>query len=141
MSLRFLSRELFRLTSVPPIILIDDYDRPTSTAFWLGDQSYKSMKNFVNCFLTDALKNNPYKARTYSAGVSILPKDGIGSGLNNLKEHRLDSTTFTSYFGFTSEEVRSLLDNYYRINYPEPTNSDTTAFKEIIKNMKEESFS
>jgi len=97
---------------------------------------------FINAFLTNAIKDNGDASRSYSTGVSILPKTSMFSCLNNLKEYGLGYTIFNSYFGFTSEEVRSLLDIYYRINYPEPTNSaSTTAFKENIKKMKEESFS
>ena len=98
------------------------------------------MKTFMRDFLKNSLKDNPNITRSYITGVSRLSKANIFSGLNNLTEYGLDTNTFKSSFGFTSEEVRSLLDVYYKINYPEPENSDTTAFKEKIKLKKEESF-
>jgi len=99
------------------------------------------MKNFMNSFFTNAFKDNPSVARSYTTGVSRLSKTEIFSGINNLTEYGVESSIFKSSFGFTSEEVRSLLDIYYRIDFPEPKNADTTAFKENIKKMKEESFS
>ena len=71
------------------------------------------MKKCMNSLLMNAFKDNPHVARSYTTGVSLLSKTDIFSGLNNLTEYGLDSPIFKSSFGFTSEEVKSLLDIFY----------------------------
>jgi len=117
-SIRFLSRELFKLTGVPAIILIDEYEDTMNSAFYSGDQRYESMKNCMSHFFTDTLEENQSLARSYITGVNRLSKADILSGINNLTEYGVDSTIFKSSFGFTSQEVRSLVDTYYRRKFP-----------------------
>ena len=112
-----------------------------NTAFLLGDQSYESMRKFMSLFLTNALKDNGNITRSYVTGVSRLSKGSMFSGLNNLRELGLDSPILKSSFGFTTEEVSSLLDTFYRIKFPEPTNPEKiNEFKEDIKKKKKKSF-
>ena len=121
-SLLSLSELLFKLTQVPAIILIDEYDKPMHSSRRFGEDHYEEVKSLMSAFMANSLKNNPNIDRSYTTGVSRLSKADIFSGLNNLIEYGLENTIFKDSFGFTHKEVKSLINKYY-INNPPKINT------------------
>lgn len=108
-SLFFLSMLLSRHYKKPVFILIDEYDTPIQAAYNNG--YYKEMIEFMRSLLTDALKDNSYLKRSVLTGVLRTAKEGIFSGLNNLRVKTLLDNKFSDKFGFTTQEVDQLLSD------------------------------
>ena len=70
------------------------------------------MVEFMRSLLTACLKDNSYLERGYLTGIFRVAKEGIFSGLNNLKVFTLLDDKFADKFGFTHEEVDQLLIDY-----------------------------
>jgi len=75
-----------------------------------GEEHYEEVRSLMSVFMTNSLKDNPNIDRSYTTGVSRLSKADIFSGLNNLMEYGLENTIFQTCFGFTQDEVKSLID-------------------------------
>ena len=82
-SLGFLARALHAHSKVQPIVLIDEYDMPVTTASTNG--YYEEMVAFMRAFLPSALKDNNHVKMGVMTGVLRVAKEGMLSGLNNLK--------------------------------------------------------
>ncbi|MBS1987482.1 AAA family ATPase [Candidatus Dependentiae bacterium] len=110
MSLLYLSRFLERYHKAKVIVLIDEYDAPIHMAFVKG--YYQEVISFMRGFLTDVLKDNPSLERSIVTGILRTAKEGIFSGLNNLKVATVLQQDFANSFGFTEQEVERLLKDY-----------------------------
>lgn len=106
-SLFFLTRLLRKHYKKKVIVLIDEYDAPIHTAYNNG--YYKEMIDFMRSLLTAVLKDNSYLERAIVTGILRTSKEGIFSGLNNLRVCTLLSDKFSDKFGFTIGEVDKLL--------------------------------
>ena len=95
---------------VKPIILIDEYDQPISSASTFG--YYDQMCAFMRTFLSSALKDNAHVEMGLMTGVLRVAKEGILSGLNNLKVYTVFDAAFSDSFGFTEDEVRGMAEYY-----------------------------
>ena len=117
-ALRFLSECLFRYHEKKAIILIDEYDVPLENAYFEG--FYDKMIGFIRSLFESALKTNPFLKYGIITGCLRISRESIFTGLNNLEIHSLLDPYYGSSFGFTEEEVVSILD-YYGLSdkYPE----------------------
>ena len=106
-SLLFLSKLLQRVYKKNVIVLIDEYDAPIHTAYTYG--FYKPMTEFMRSFLTQVFKDNDILERGVMTGILRAAKEGIFSGLNNLRVFTLLDKKFEDKFGFTAQEVDGLL--------------------------------
>ena len=68
----------------------------------------KSINLFRN-FLSSALKDNPYLYKSVLTGILRISRESLFSGLNNLKVYSFLHPKYGEYFGFTEEEVSTLL--------------------------------
>jgi len=93
-----------------PIILIDEYDMPVNRASTNG--YLRQMTAFMRQFLSGALKDNEHVRMGIMTGVLRVAKEGILSGLNNLKVWTVFSRRYVEYFGFTASEVEALASFY-----------------------------
>ena len=84
-----------------PVILIDEYDQPITTASLNG--FYDEMCAFMRVFLSGALKDNEHCHMGLMTGVLRVAKEGILSGLNNLYVWSVFDEKFSQYFGFTED--------------------------------------
>ena len=91
----------------PPILLIDEYDTPIHSAYAEG--YYKEMIGFMRIMLGEALKDNDDLGKAVVTGITRVAKESLFSGVNNLKVYTLLNEKYGQYFGFTEEEVMSLL--------------------------------
>ena len=93
-----------------PVILIDEYDQPITTASVNG--FYDEMCAFMRVFLSGAMKDNAHCHLGIMTGVLRVAKEGILSGLNNLEVRTVFDAPFSQYFGFTEDEVAAMARYY-----------------------------
>jgi len=93
-----------------PVIFIDEYDMPVNRASTNG--YLREMTAFMRQFLSGALKDNVHVRMGVMTGVLRVAKEGILSGLNNLKVWTVFSRRYVEYFGFTASEVEALASFY-----------------------------
>ena len=82
-SLLDLSNYLNKYYGEKVIILIDEYDAPIINAFDKG--YYNEAINFFQTFYSSALKTNNSLKYGILTGITRIIKEGVFSGLNNLK--------------------------------------------------------
>lgn len=89
-------------------ILIDEYDEPIHAGHVYGYSA--KILEFMRTFLGAALKSNEYLFKAVITGILRVAKENLFSGLNNIAVYSLLGKEFNTSFGFTDEEVASLLD-------------------------------
>ena len=107
-ALKLLCRALEAHWEKPVILLIDEYDTPVNCAEQNG--YYNEMIGFMRSFLGAALKTNSSLKFAVLTGCLRIAKESIFTGLNNFKCFGISDSRFADKFGFTSQEVRGLLD-------------------------------
>ena len=92
------------------IVLIDEYDTPIQQGYTRGfDQEVIA---FMRNFLSGGLKDNPNLAFGVLTGIMRVSKENLFSGLNNLTVNTVLDEKYSSFFGFTEEEVQEMADYY-----------------------------
>ena len=115
MGLQLLSLLLHKHYDKECVIIIDEYDTPIQQGH-LCD-FYNEIVNFMRNFFSGGLKDNSHLAFGFLTGVL---KESIFSGMNNLKTNSILDTNYSSYFGFTNEEIKDMLVYYeYEDKYQE----------------------
>ena len=115
MGLQLLSLLLHKHYNKECVIIVDEYDTPIQQGH-LCD-FYNEIVDFMHNFFSGGLKDNPHLAFGFLTGVL---KESIFSGMNNLKMNSILDNSYSSYFGFTNEEVKDMLAYYeYEDKYQE----------------------
>lgn len=109
-ALRLLSELLYKHYGKRTIIIIDEYDVPLDKAFQNG--YYREMVSLIRAMFGDALKTNDFLQFAILTGCLRVSKESIFIGLNNFKVLSIADTRFDEQFGFTDEEVQTLLESY-----------------------------
>ena len=109
-SLKILSELLYKHYGKKTILLIDEYDVPLDKAFQNG--YYKEMTTLIRGMFGEALKTNDSLQFAVLTGCLRVSKESIFIGLNNFKVLSIADTRFDEQFGFTDEEVQTLLESY-----------------------------
>lgn len=118
MGLQLLSLLLHKHYDKECVIIIDEYDTPIQQGH-LCD-FYNEIVDFMRNFFSGGLKDNPHLAFGFLTGILRVAKESILSGMNNLKTNSILDNNYSSYFGFTNEEVREMLAYYdYEDKYQE----------------------
>ena len=118
MGLQLLSLLLHKHYDKECVIIIDEYDTPIQQGH-LCD-FYNEIVDFMRNFFLGGLKDNPHLAFGFLTGILRVAKESILSGMNNLKTNSILDNNYSSYFGFTNEEVRDMLAYYdYEDKYQE----------------------
>ena len=105
-----LSRMLHACYGVAPIIIIDEYDTPIQQGYLMG--YYDKVVSFMRVLFSGGFKDNPHLSFGFMTGILRVAKESIFSGMNNLKVNSIMEERFSEYFGFTTTEVKELLDYY-----------------------------
>lgn len=92
------------------VILIDEYDTPIQQGYTRG--FYQDVIAFMRNFLSGGLKDNPSLAFGVLTGIMRVSKENLFSGLNNLTVNTVLDDKYSSYFGFTGDEVQEMADYY-----------------------------
>ena len=118
MSLQLLSLLLHKHYGKECIIIIDEYDTPIQQGH-ICDFYLKTINFMCNLFSV-GLKDNSHLAFGFLTGILRVAKESIFSGMNNLKINSILDSDYSSYFGFTKNEVIDMLQYYgYENKYQE----------------------
>ena len=109
-SLGVLAQALHAHHGEKPVILIDEYDSPINYAATHGFGA-EALQFFRN-FLSGAMKDGEHCRMGILTGILRVAKEGVLSGLNNLKVYSVFDEAFSDCFGFTEDEVARLLTDY-----------------------------
>lgn len=110
MGLQLLSLLLHKHYGRECIIIIDEYDTPIQQGHTCN--FYPEIVNFMRNFFSGGLKDNPHLAFGFLTGILRVAKESIFSGMNNLKTYSILDDGYSSYFGFTENEVKDMLRYY-----------------------------
>lgn len=118
MGLQLLSLLLHKHYDKECVIIIDEYDTPIQQDHLC--EFYNEIVDFMRNFFSGGQKDNPHLAFGFLIGILRVAKESIFSGMNNLKTNSILDNNYSSYFGFTNEEVRDMLAYYdYEDKYQE----------------------
>lgn len=109
-SLKNLSRYLYEYYGKKVIILIDEYDTPMTSAW--NEEYYEKSRRFFKSFYSNTLKDNEYLQFAVVTGILRVAKEGIFSGLNNLKTYTVLNNKYAESFGLIETEVKNALEYY-----------------------------
>lgn len=113
-SLKDISAMLYKHFNSEVMIIIDEYDVPLRYAHQYG--YYDDMLDFIRPLFSSALKTNNYLYKGIMTGCLRIAKESVFTGLNNFETDSMLNKNREAYFGFTENEVKSILDEY---NMPE----------------------
>ena len=113
-SLLNLTKYLYNYYQKEVVLLIDEYDSPLITANQRG--YYKEAINFFRNFLSLVLKTNSNLKMGVLTGIVQVAKEGIFSGLNNVRTYNILGDKFETFFGLSKEEVKNAL-KYFELEY------------------------
>lgn len=109
-SLRTLTYLLHKHYGQKVILLIDEYDVPLDKAQISG--YYDDMIGLIRNLFGQALKSNDSLFFAVLTGCLKVAHESIFTGLNNLRTFSITNAQFDEHFGFTDEEVRTMLEFY-----------------------------
>lgn len=111
-SLGRLSKMLHDYHREAPVIIIDEYDTPIQQGFLCG--YYDAVILFMRNLFSGGLKDNPHLSFGFLTGILRVAKESVFSGMNNLIDNSILKQRYSAYFGFTKEEVKTMLYDYGR---------------------------
>ncbi|MBQ9057839.1 MAG: AAA family ATPase [Atopobiaceae bacterium] len=106
-ALQLLCRALYAHWGTKPIVLLDEYDTPMQEA-WVGGY-WDEMSSFMRSLMNSTFKSNPSLGRALMTGITRVSRESMFSDLNNLRVLTVSSDAYQSSFGFTEDEVKSIL--------------------------------
>lgn len=109
-SLENLSRMLHKYYGKAPVIIIDEYDTPIQEGY--SKDYYEKIVGFMRNFFSGGLKDNPHISFGFLTGILRIAQESIFSGLNNLDVNTVMDDAYSQYFGFTAQEVKTMLNAY-----------------------------
>lgn len=109
-SLERLSKLLADYYGKAPIIIIDEYDTPIQEGY--SKDFYEEIISFMRNFFSGAFKDNKNLSYGFLTGILRIAQESIFSGLNNLTVNSVLDEEYDRYFGFTNEEVHTMLEYY-----------------------------
>ena len=106
-SLKILMRMLHACYGKEVILLIDEYDVPLAKAQKNG--YYDKMLDVIRGMMSSSLKDNKFLQFAVVTGCLRIAKESIFTGTNNFATYSVLDKKFSSYFGFSTEEVQTIL--------------------------------
>ena len=108
-----LCRAIYQDCGIKPIILIDEYDAPFAKLKEKKD--IEDAIDFLSALFETGLKSNKFFNFAILTGCLRISRESIFTGLNNFTCYGINEYKFSDKFGFTHEEVQSLLvENGFR---------------------------
>ena len=109
-SLEKLSQMLTKHYGKAPVIIIDEYDTPIQEGY--SKDFYDEIIGFMRNFFSGAFKDNRNLTYGFLTGILRIAQESIFSGLNNLTVNSVMDDEYDQFFGFTSSEVKDMLEYY-----------------------------
>ena len=93
------------------IVIIDEFDCPINSLYSPNEEYFENIIHVIKSMLISAFKEKSQAEfkKVILIGVLPLAKGNIFSGLNNFTKYGVNETRYTEDFGFTDEEVSSLI--------------------------------
>lgn len=98
------------------MLFLDEYDTPFIEAH--VHDYYDEIHDVLASLLRISLKGNDYLQYGMLTGIQRVAKENVFSDLNNLVVCSVKDKEYDSYFGFTKEETKKLLEEY-NLSYSE----------------------
>lgn len=105
-----LSAMLHKYYGIAPIIIIDEYDTPIQQGY--QKNYYDKVIQFMRNLFSGGFKDNPHLSFGFLTGILRVAKESIFSGMNNLTINSVLDNKYSTYFGFTTDEVREMARYY-----------------------------
>ena len=105
-----LTKMLHEHYGIPPVIIVDEYDTPIQQGH--TKDFYDQVILFMRNLFSAGLKDNKHLSFGFLTGILRVAKESIFSGLNNLTINSILDEKYSSYFGFTPDEVRAMAAYY-----------------------------
>ena len=109
-----LSRMLHAHHGVAPIIIVDEYDIPIQQGYVNG--YYYEAVTFIRNLFSGGFKDNSHLSFGFMTGILRVAQESIFSGLNNIRVNSVLEDSYSGYFGFTAEEVKTMCAYYGVLN-------------------------
>lgn len=109
-ALERLSKMLATHYEKSPIIIIDEYDTPMQEGY--SKDFYDEIISFMRNFFSGAFKDNKNLSYGFLTGILRIAQESIFSGLDNLTVNSVMDEEYSQFFGFTSDEVKVMLEYY-----------------------------
>ena len=109
-SIGLLSEMLCKHYGAGVIIMIDEYDVPLDKAY--QNHYYPQMVQVIRLLFSQAFKTNKNLEFAVITGCLRIARESIFTGLNNFMVHTISDIRYAEYFGFTDNEVKSMLEYY-----------------------------
>ena len=106
-SIETLIRIMYTVYGKQVILLIDEYDVPLAKAYENG--YYREMLDVIRGIMSTSLKSNDYLKFAVVTGCLRISKESIFTGVNNFTSYSVLDEDFSSYFGFTEDEIKEVL--------------------------------
>ena len=111
-SLKMIMRMMNAVYGKKVILLIDEYDVPLAKASEKDKAKngyYSKMLDVIKGIMSTALKDNEFLQFAVITGCLRIAKESIFTGTNNFASYSVIDKNFSEYFGFTDEEVDTML--------------------------------
>ena len=112
-----LTESLFRLSKmlhdyykIAPVVIIDEYDTPIQQGY--SKKYYSQIISFMRNLFSGVFKDNAHISFGFMTGILRVAKESIFSGMNNFIDNSILKEKYSTYFGFTKNEVKTLLEAY-----------------------------
>ena len=112
-SLKTLMRILNTIYGKKVILLIDEYDVPLAKASEKNtaeNEYYSRMLDVMQGIMSSALKDNEYLKFAVVTGCLRVAKESIFTGTNNFVTYSILDKRFSSFFGFSEDEIEKMLE-------------------------------
>ena len=112
-SLKTIMRMMNAVYGKKVILLIDEYDVPLATASerdTKGNRFYQRMLDVIRGIMSTALKDNEFLQFAVITGCLRIAKESIFTGTNNFASYSVLDERFSRYFGFSEDEVETMLE-------------------------------
>ena len=112
-SLKTIMRMMSAIYGRKVILLIDEYDVPLAKASEkdIGRNGYYSrMLDVIRGIMSTALKDNEFLQFAVITGCLRIAKESIFTGTNNFASYSVIDERFSKYFGFSEDEVGTMLE-------------------------------
>ena len=92
------------------VILVDEYDTPIQAAYL--NHYYEEAIEFLRDMFAESFKDNDQMARAVITGITRIAKESLFSEMNNLAVYSVMSGGYDAVFGFTEDEMHTVLEEF-----------------------------
>lgn len=108
-NLRSLTKNLYRVYKVKPIILINGYESLFMDS--LNEPNHEEIKTYMSLFFESAFNDNPHIKKALLTGILRLSYESMFSKVSDIEAYDVfTQSEFNEDFGLTEKEVKDLVE-------------------------------